>query len=187
MFCRHHHASLPCRGDERPLGKEVRPPEEPSRSLVDGEDRLVREELFVDPRDLEVMFEIALHVLLFKPLEVAPPDDPRCERTGRDVHELVEEVVLAGEYHGKKGLRVHLELTEGMKLGKDLDAKKARLVDDHDRYLLSLSDLPDRPPYRAHELRQGDAVPVDVEGHADLFEYLDDGAGRGDDGDELVL
>jgi hypothetical protein len=74
-----------------------------------------------------------------------------------------------------------------MELGEDLDTKKACFVDDEDRYLLSLPDLHDRPSHRMHELGERCAAPVDVEGHADLLQHFFDGAGRGDDGDELVL
>ena len=58
--------------------------------------------MLVGPGDLEAVLEIALYVLLLEPLEVAPPDDPRGGRAGGEVAEVVQEVVLAGKYRGKK-------------------------------------------------------------------------------------
>ena len=48
-----------------------------------------------------MMFQVPCHILLLQTLKVAPADDPRSQRTGGEVHELIEEVVLAGEDDGQ--------------------------------------------------------------------------------------
>jgi len=76
VLCRHHLAFLPAGSDERSFGKKICPPEEPSRALMDGKDRLIGEELFGDAGNVEMVLQVTGPVLGFQPLEMAPADHP---------------------------------------------------------------------------------------------------------------
>lgn len=153
---------------------------------MDCQDRLVREELFLDPGYFKVMPDVAGHVLELEPFHVAPSYDPGGKGPRRMEHEIVYEVVLPGKDHGHEGPGVHLELAQGMELGENLDPQKRGLVYDEDRDLLSLGGLYDGGPKYLGELCQGIAVALGVESGAKEPHYIDYGAGGADERYNLV-
>jgi len=68
-------AFFPCGGDKGALSQEVGSAEQTSRSLVDGEDGLIGEQLFFDAGDFQMMFDIAIHIFVLETFEVAFADD----------------------------------------------------------------------------------------------------------------
>ena len=57
-------AFFPCGGDKGALSQEVGSAEQTSRSLVDGEDGLIGEQLFFDAGDFQMMFDIAIQAAI---------------------------------------------------------------------------------------------------------------------------
>lgn len=68
-------AFFPGGGDQGAFSQEVGSAEQSSRSLVDGEDGLIGEQLFFDAGDFQMMFDIPLHVFVFESFEVTFTDD----------------------------------------------------------------------------------------------------------------
>jgi hypothetical protein len=65
---------------------------------------LVVEEVAGDPCDGQVVGEVELHLLSADAFEVAAGHDARGQGRSRAVGDVVEQVVLAGQHQGQKGL-----------------------------------------------------------------------------------
>jgi len=59
-------------GDKGPSGQVIGPAEEPAGALVDGGDGLFGKKRLFDSGDLQVMVEVALHILAIHPFEMGP-------------------------------------------------------------------------------------------------------------------
>ena len=91
-----------------------------SRALLDSGDGLGREELGFNPCDGEVVQQVVLHLIEVDTFEVASGYDAGGKRQGRAVLQKVEQIVLTGQDHGQIGLRVGLELADGVQFGEHI-------------------------------------------------------------------
>ena len=87
-------------GDEGAAGESVGPAGQTSGTLMDGQDGLVGEEILTESGDFEMMTEVAGHIFEFEALQMGSSDDAGGQGLGGLIHELVEEVILAGQDHG---------------------------------------------------------------------------------------
>jgi len=167
-------------GDEGASGEVIGSAEEASGSLMDSGDGLFGEEGLFHPGDVQVVVEVALHILAVHPFEVGPSDHPGREGQRSSVEEFVQEVTLPGEDDGQQGFGVPLELGEGVEFHEDFQSKQRGLIDDQGDFLffpfygvldLGLNDA-------GHD-GSGVASGFHFQGPAELAVEFQDGAARG--------
>lgn len=174
-------------GDERPFGQEIRPAQQTACPLMDGQDCLVGKQLFFDAGDFQVMFDVAGHVFVFESFEVAFTDDTRRQWPGGMKHQIVHKIILPGQDDGQQRLGIHVELTEGVELGKDFQPQKRGFVNNQHGRLFSVGDFRDGRFDGVEQPGQRVGLAVHIETGADLPEDVGHGAGGGHDGDDFIL
>ncbi len=64
---------------------------------MDSEYGLVSEELVFDAGDLQMVFEVAGHIIVFESLKMSTGHDAGCDGARSVIHEFVQQIGLAGE------------------------------------------------------------------------------------------
>jgi len=77
-------------GDEGAPGEVIGSAEETSGSLMDSGDGLFGEKGLFHPGDVQVVVEVALHILAVHPFQVGPSHHPGREGQGSSVEEFVQ-------------------------------------------------------------------------------------------------
>jgi len=89
---------------------------------VDGGDGRFGKKRLFDAGDLQVVVEVALHILAIHPSSGSEPR-PGKTRGETSVEEFIEKVVLSAKTMGA-GFRVGLELSEGVEFQEDFQSEQ---------------------------------------------------------------
>lgn len=173
--------------NEGAAGESICAAGQTSRTLMDGQDGLIGEKVLGESGDFKMMFEIAGHIFEFETVQIRSSYDAGGQGLGGLVHELVKEVVLAGQDHRQDRFGIEVELGEGLEFGEDFESHQVGLVDDQDGGHFLESDVEEDVADGFGEAGDGDQAAVVIEGHSDLAIDFDGGACGGDDGDEAIL
>ncbi len=174
-------------GYQSPSGKVIGSTEQTSRSLLDGQDGFLGEELFLHSSDLQMVIQVSLHFFQGQAFEMRPADDPRGQRPGAMIHQFVEEGVLSAEDERDQGFGVKVKLQQRVELGKDFDAHQVGFINDQDRSLFFGSDFGDKTTESFGEKGDGEATGLDLKGKQDLLKEFEDGTGVGGNGNDSVF
>ena len=180
MFCSDQLAFFRGGSDESAPGEVIGSAEETSGTLMDSGHGLFREKGLFDAGDLQVMVQIAFHLLTVYAFQVGPGHDAGREGQRSSVEEFIQKVALPGKDDRQHGFGVPLELGEGVEFHEHFQSEQRGLVNDQGDFLFfsfyGVLDLGLNDP--GHD-GPGVTSGFHFQGPAELAIEFQDGAARG--------
>ena len=134
-------------------GKGTCAPEKATGTLMDCGDRVGGKQFRFSPGNREVVGKVSGHVFPLKRFHVTAADDAACKRPRGVVEKPVDKRGLAREHDRQQCPGIKVYLSDRVQLGKNVESKEVRLVDDEYRHLVFGKDLGKERSYRCERLR----------------------------------